>query len=362
MAIKRVLIFSEFDTSGGTREFLKQLILINNNLNFKSYVVSENIDFEMIDFFNEHKVEFSNIKRRSRIFKKPYFSLVYEFIYHRYFVNKVKHDIIVSSVGTPGINFFHFLTKSRYLYILHSAPSKPGIKSILHFLIPFLFQGGNNKFYVVSNYLKTTLSIQWKINLKNIKVIYNSYKFNNSKINVSKSSILTLTTIGHLTNYRNPEIWLEMAIYFSLKYNNLKFVWVGEGPLFETLKNRVPKNLNINFVGNSNDVEKYYLECDIYLNFSDLESLGMAVVDAISYGIPCVVSKVGGLVEIINHGVNGYTFSNFNEARIYIDNLICDSDLRTKMGLHSINFTKEIFSPENQLNKIDYLYNEMLNI
>jgi glycosyltransferase involved in cell wall biosynthesis len=146
-----------------------------------------------------------------------------------------------------------------------------------------------------------------------------------------------------------------------LKYTNLKFIWVGEGPLIDSLRRQVPENLDISFVGKSDDVEKYYLTGDIYLNFSDLESLGMAVVDAISCGIPCVVNKVGGLTEIIEHNFNGYTFDAFDKANCFIDNLICDSKLRKCMGYNSINHAKKKFSPETQLIKLNKLYNDISN-
>ena len=110
MCVKNILIFSEFNSSGGTREFLKQLISINQKLNIKSHVVSEDIDIEMINFFKEQKVSFYRIKKRYKLFYKPYFSLIYEFLYQRPFVRKIKHDLLISSVGTPGINFLHFFT------------------------------------------------------------------------------------------------------------------------------------------------------------------------------------------------------------------------------------------------------------
>lgn len=360
MYIKDVLIFSEFDSSGGTREFLKQLIVINNKLNINSFVVSEYIDDEMISFFYEQNVKFSCIKKRNNVFHKPYFSIIHEFIYHRSFVNNIKHDLVISSVGTPGINFFHFLTKSKYLYILHTVPNKPGLKSFLHYLIPYIFQGTRNNFYVVSNYLKNAVSSLWKINLDNISVIYNSYRFEKLHTEVLKSNKLTLFTIGHVSHYRDPESWLKIAIYFSLKYDYLKFIWVGEGPLLESLRNRVPENLDISFIGKTDHVEKYYREGDIYLNFSNVESLGMAVVDAISFGIPCVVRKVGGLPEIIEHEFNGYTFVNFEEAVLYIDNLICNSELRVTMGQNSICHKKIFFAPETQLGLINSLYENIL--
>jgi glycosyltransferase involved in cell wall biosynthesis len=361
MILKDVLIFSEFDSSGGTREFLKQLILINNKLNINSHVVSEKIDNDMVDFFNKEKVNFSIIKKRNSIFYKPYFSIIYELLHQFKFIKKVKHDLVISSVGTPGINFFHFFTRSKYLYILHSVPNKNGIKSILHYLIPFYFQGNGKYFFVVSNFLKNELALLWNIKLLNIKVIYNSYRFEKDHVKENKSNKITLLTIGHLTKYKNPNSWLDIAIYFCQKYDFVKFIWVGDGKLIESLINRIPKNFNIKFLGKNTNVNKFYDECDIYLNFSEMESLGMGVVDAISYGIPCVVRNVGGLCEIIDHEYNGFTFTNQDEAKFYIDKLINNSQLRKEMGAYSINNKKKIFSPERQLADIKILYQNLMN-
>jgi glycosyltransferase involved in cell wall biosynthesis len=225
-----------------------------------------------------------------------------------------------------------------------------------------LFQGNGKYFFVVSNFLKKELVSLWKIKLNNIRVIYNSFRFEKAHVKECKSESITILTIGHLTTYKNPDLWLDIAIFFSSKYDSVKFLWVGDGPLFESLRSRVPINAKIDFVGKSNNVEKFYNECDIYLNFSEMESLGMGVVDAISCGIPCVVRNVGGLSEIINHGFNGYTFTKNEDAKYYIDKLINNAELRKDMGIYSINYKKAIFSPERQLAEIQLLYQQAMNI
>lgn len=360
MILNNVLIFSEFDSSGGTREFLKQLILIHNNLNINSHVVTEYIDSDMLDFFKKQKVNFSLIKKRKSIFYKPYFSIIYEYLYQFEYIKKIKHDLVISSVGTPGINFFHFLTRSKYIYILHSVPQNNGLKSALHYLIPYFFQYNSNYYFVVSNFLKNELALLWKINLKNINVIYNSFRFEKEHVKESISNKITLLTIGHLTTYKNPELWLDMAVYFCSKYDFVNFIWVGDGPLFNSLKRRVPQNLKINFIGKNSNVEIFYDQCDIYLNFSEMESLGMGVIDAISCGIPCVVRNVGGLSEIIEHEFNGFTFTDNEDAKYYIDKLINNIELRKEMGINSIYYRKIKFSPESQSTEIKRLYLNVL--
>ena len=42
----------------------------------------------------------------------------------------------------------------------------------------------------------------------------------------------------------------------------------------------------------------------------------MAVLEAASFGIPCIVPKVGGIPEIIKHGLNGLLYDERNPKRI----------------------------------------------
>ena len=74
----------------------------------------------------------------------------------------------------------------------------------------------------------------------------------------------------------------------------------------------------------------------------------MVLLEAMSYGIPCIAYETAsGVTDIIANDVNGYVISHRNEKQ-YIDklnNLINDEKLRKKMGkecLQTINkFKKE---------------------
>jgi glycosyltransferase involved in cell wall biosynthesis len=48
---------------------------------------------------------------------------------------------------------------------------------------------------------------------------------------------------------------------------------------------------------------------DVFLLPSDLESFGLAALEAMACEVPVVATNVGGVPEVIEHGVDGYLYS-----------------------------------------------------
>jgi glycosyltransferase involved in cell wall biosynthesis len=156
-------------------------------------------------------------------------------------------------------------------------------------------------------------------------------------------------TVGHVVSYKNPDTWIKMAIL--LKQNmplvDFRFTWVGDGSLLKTCQDMI-KNLGaesyIRFVGRDNSIAKYYEQCDIYVQPSFIESLGLSVLDAMRHGKPCVVANVGGLPELVRDGVNGWVVDAFSaEAMAIKIGLLKNKDLREQMGVEAIKLYQEKF-------------------
>lgn len=88
---------------------------------------------------------------------------------------------------------------------------------------------------------------------------------------------------------------------------NVKWVHIGDGELLDEIKAYTEKILppfRYTFVGQiDNDkilaqYEKY--DADFFINLSDSEGIPVSVMEAMSYGIPCIGRNVGGMSEIIN--------------------------------------------------------------
>jgi L-malate glycosyltransferase len=119
----------------------------------------------------------------------------------------------------------------------------------------------------------------------------------------------------------------------------LTLLIVGRGSEEKKLKELSKKLLNENvvkFVGYIDHelISKYYNMIDIGVFLSNKESFGVAVLEAMACGKPVVVSDVGGLVEIVDEGINGFVVPNNNPvaAANAIKKLIFDKNLRTSMA------------------------------
>ncbi len=92
----------------------------------------------------------------------------------------------------------------------------------------------------------------------------------------------------------------------------IEWTHVGAGSEFERIKKRAEeqlKNIKHNFTGNLNnsDVMKLYKEqpFDLFINVSNSEGLPVSIMEAISFGIPCIGTDVGGTCEIVVDGITG---------------------------------------------------------
>ena len=88
---------------------------------------------------------------------------------------------------------------------------------------------------------------------------------------------------------------------------------VGVTALEQYLKD-IFKNGNVKYhiTGSlkNEDIMSFYSEhhFDLFINASTSEGLPVSIMEALSFGIPAIAPDVGGIKEIINHSINGYTF------------------------------------------------------
>ena len=70
----------------------------------------------------------------------------------------------------------------------------------------------------------------------------------------------------------------------------------------------IPQNLEL--ISRQTDIHPFLYDVDLNLNLSIphlwIETFGMTILEAMAYGIPSIVPNVGGPIELIENGVNGF--------------------------------------------------------
>jgi glycosyltransferase involved in cell wall biosynthesis len=87
-------------------------------------------------------------------------------------------------------------------------------------------------------------------------------------------------------------------------------------------------------LGKQNQVQELLNCADVFLLPSDLESFGLAVLEAMACGVPAVCSKTGGIPEVVRDGVEGYLVEPRDVKTMAARTLeiLTSRGLREKMG------------------------------
>lgn len=98
--------------------------------------------------------------------------------------------------------------------------------------------------------------------------------------------------------------------------------------------------------------EKVFNESSIYCLASDGEGFPMGVLDAWAYGIPCVMTPVGGIPDIVRDGVEGLLFpvGGTEKLSTQLKRMIIDEELRKSIVKATDIYVNSIFEQE-EINK-----------
>jgi glycosyltransferase involved in cell wall biosynthesis len=142
---------------------------------------------------------------------------------------------------------------------------------------------------------------------------------------------------------------------------------VGSGDEEEYYKNLVKKNNlnNIKFTGykSGTELEEEYKNCiATILPCNWFENFPRSVLESFTCGKPTIASQIGGIPEIIDNGINGFTFEVGNSELLakYIKKMFYDKKLSKKMGENARKKAKEKYNYKIYLDRILKIYNSAL--
>lgn len=131
-----------------------------------------------------------------------------------------------------------------------------------------------------------------------------------------QSKTLRIVTCSNMISVKRIDRLIDALAL--LQEETIEWTHFGGGSLYETLRNRAQKvisgRVSVNFAGaveNSVLMEWYKANpVDVFVNTSESEGIPVSIMEAMSFGIPCIATDVGGTSEIVEDGVNGYLLTS----------------------------------------------------
>jgi glycosyltransferase involved in cell wall biosynthesis len=165
--------------------------------------------------------------------------------------------------------------------------------------------------------------------------------FPEDKSTLSKKEI---TAIGRLSKEKGFEDLIDVFNLVHQNHPDWKLNIVGDGIEKDKIIEKIntlglEESVIMHGFKNENEIHDILATTSIYVMTSFTESFGLVLLEAMSYGIPCLsFDSARGSLEIIDNNINGFVIKNRNIKRMAnkIDDLIEDRNVRRLLGKEAL--------------------------
>lgn len=208
-----------------------------------------------------------------------------------------------------------------------------------------------DEIHCISEYMQKKL---FEISSLKAKVIYRGQlqpKKNNIKNSYKITNEIKIIVVGRLVWEKGHVFLLESIYRLKQRGYKIKVDIYGTGNIEEFLEFRI-KQLNIEnevelkgFLEN-NKLKEIYKNYDIALQPSISEALSNGLIDLVLHNIPCVITDVGGMPEIIENNKNGIIFPQ------------SQMELMDEAILKACNLKPDVLKPHNKNLRDKFSFNQ----
>lgn len=170
--------------------------------------------------------------------------------------------------------------------------------------------------------------------------------------------------VAHLADHKDHRTLLAAWAAVERRAPQAWLAIVGTGELEAALKAQVAGSglARVVFTGFRADIPAVLRSLDVFTLSSHLEGLGSSVMDAMLLGLPVVATRAGGIPELVDDGVTGFTVP-VRDHRALAEALctaILDPDLRRRCGEAGRGRAHPAFTARRMVEEHMKLYREIL--
>lgn len=168
--------------------------------------------------------------------------------------------------------------------------------------------------------------------------------------------------VARITPQKNIYKFIDVIKKVKKEKADIKAVWVGAGEQEKELRKLIDENNlnnNISLVGFQKNPYQFMAKSKIFLLTSDWEGFGLVAFEALTLGLPCAVSNVGGLTGIVDDNC-GKLCSNIEDYYSEIIELLDDREIYNRKSNKAIIKSLKIDNTIDYMEKMKGIYNELI--
>lgn len=175
--------------------------------------------------------------------------------------------------------------------------------------------------------------------------------------------------LTHVSNFRpvkRPVDCIEIFAAARNEVSNVKLLMVGDGPERAACEYRA-RQLNVaefvHFVGKRENIADYLGISDVFLLPSELESFGLAALEAQACEVPVVATRIGGIPEVVIENETGFLseVGNVQKMSENVVTLLSDEKMRRDFGRKARESAISRYSTKSIIPHYIEFYKKILN-
>jgi len=215
-----------------------------------------------------------------------------------------------------------------------------------------------------SNYLKTLHHIS--LDERKLKALEEQYKIDNPFL---------LLSAGRITECKSYETIIDalhsLIANKNIEASKIKLLIIGSptGKNDQQYEQKIHHLVQkyslesiIQFLPFQANIHYFYALADCFIQSSKIpEPFGLTAAEAMKQGTFTIGCKQGGITEILQHEITGFTFESSlssapKELALALDEIIQDSQKREKLGLAGQKIVTDKLSIQTMINKLEEIY------
>ncbi len=174
----------------------------------------------------------------------------------------------------------------------------------------------------------------------------------------------TILFFGRLSRIKGVDLLLRCFPLVKRALPDASLKIIGDGPIreeLESLTDELGLTESVTFLGKVSDqvvAESLRRSALIAIPSITFENSPLTGIEALAAGVPIIGNNIGGIPEIVQHGLNGFIvdFTKPDEAAAKCIEILGSVELRTRMARAARNLYESEYSPECHYTELMKLY------